>query len=152
MKEIKVRFERESTLNYIDVLVRAPERDSEAEAVMARVAGREPVMLTVTDAEGAQRVIPAADVLLIAVNGKRVDVVTGDGRFLAQSSLQNMENSLGSERFLRISRYELVNLAKVVKYDFTLDGTLRLELSGGVETWASRRCIPVIRRRLNGKE
>lgn len=152
MKEIRVRFEQDASLDRIDVLVRAAERDREVEAVMARTAGREPVLLTVTNAEGVQRVIPAADVLLISVNGKRVDVVAEDGRYLARTSLQSMESNLGCEQFLRISRYELVNLAKVVKYDFTLDGTLRLELSGGVETWASRRCIPAIRRRLNGKE
>ncbi len=33
----------------------------------------------------------------------------------------------------------------------TISGTLRLELEGGMETWASRRCIPEIRRRLKGK-
>ena len=152
MKRIKVRFEQESALDYIDVLVRASEHGGEVDEVMARAAGREPVILNVTDAEGAQRAIPAADVLLISVNGKRVDVVTEDGRYLARTSLQSMESCLESEQFLRVSRYELVNLSKVVKYDFTLGGALRLEFSDGMETWASRRCIPAIRRRLNGKE
>ena len=59
---------------------------------------------------------------------------------------------LDKKHFLRISRFEIVNLNKVLRYDFTLAGTLRLELAGGIETWASRRCIPAIRKRLLGKE
>lgn len=152
MKEVRVRFERDNALGHIDVTVRAAERDAQVEAVMARAAGREPVLLAVTDAEGAQRLIPASDILLVSVSGKRVDVVTESGRYTTRQSLQSMEEALGGEQFLRISRFELANLAKVARYDFTLNGTLRLEFAGGNETWASRRCIPAIRQRLNGKE
>lgn len=152
MKKIEVRFEPDASLDCIDVLVRAPERDGEVEEVITRAAGRTPVMLTVTDAEGAQRVIPAADVLLISVNDKRVDVVTENDRYIARTSLQGMESLLAPTQFLRVSRFELANLARVVRYDFTLGGTLRLEFAGGMETWVSRRCIPAIRRRINGKE
>ncbi|MBO4914915.1 MAG: LytTR family transcriptional regulator [Oscillospiraceae bacterium] len=152
MKKIEVRFERSDVSDRIEVVVRAAERDKEVEEVMARAAGHEPVMLNVTDSGGAQRVIRATDVLLISVNGKQVDVVTENGRYTARTSLQSMEEILDPALFLRISRFELVNLAKVARYDFTLDGTLRLEMAGGVETWASRRCIPAIRRRMKGKE
>ncbi len=41
---------------------------------------------------------------------------------------------------------------KVEKFDFTVKGELRLELTDGIETWAARRYIPAIRRLLNGKE
>jgi len=150
MKTIRVSFERDPEAEGIDVTVRAAERDGEVEAVMARAAGREPVMLAVTDDDGAQRMLTAADILLVSVNGKRVDVVTEQGRYTSRQSLQSMEKVLDPAQFLRVSRFELVNLPKVVRYDFTLVGTLRLELAGGMETWASRRCIPEIRRRLNG--
>ncbi len=152
MKEVKVHFQRDAALEYIDVTVRASERDAQVEELMARAVGREPVMLTVTDAEGAQQVIPASDVLLIAVNDKRVDVVTETGRYSTRQSLQSMDEALAGEQFLRVSRFELANLAKVARYDFTIGGTLRLEFAGGIETWASRRCIPAIRAHLNGKE
>ena len=66
--------------------------------------------------------------------------------------IHSLKSALDAQRFVRISRYELVNLDMVRKFDFTLGGTLRLELAGGMETWASRRCIPAIRARLKGKE
>ncbi|MBE7008772.1 MAG: LytTR family transcriptional regulator [Ruminococcaceae bacterium] len=152
MKEVKVRFEQDAALDCIDVTVRSSERDAQAEAVMMRAAGHETVMLSVTDAQGARQVIPASDVLLISVSGKRVDVVTETGRYSTRQSLQSMEEALANEQFLRVSRFELANLAKIARYDFTLGGTLRLEFAGGIEAWASRRCIPAIRAHLNGKE
>ena len=152
MKEVKVCFERRASLDGIDVTVCASERDAQVEEIMVRAAGREPVTLTVTDESGAQQLISASEVLLISVNGKHVDVVTESGRYSMRQSLQSMEETLGGERFLRVSRFELANLAKVAHYDFTLAGTLRLEFAGGIEAWASRRCIPAIRQQLNGKE
>ena len=62
-----------------------------------------------------------------------------------------MEKLLGRS-FLRISRFELVNLRKVRKYDFTIIGTLRIEFKNGMGTWASRRYIPLIKERLSGEE
>ena len=72
-------------------------------------------------------------------------------KMLQQYGGKSLEDILDKQRFVRISRYEIVNLEKILKYDFTVAGTLRIELTGGMETWASRRCIPAIRRRLTGK-
>jgi DNA-binding LytR/AlgR family response regulator len=97
-------------------------------------------------------VIARDDVVSVSVTGKQAQIVTEEGRYTVRQSLQSLESELDPDRFLRVSRHELVNMDKVERYDFTVNGTLRLELAGGMETWASRRCIPAIRRRLNGKE
>jgi ribose/xylose/arabinose/galactoside ABC-type transport system permease subunit len=49
------------------------------------------------------------------------------------------------------AKFSGIDTFKVKFAVFTISGTLRLELEGGMETWASRRCIPEIRRRLKGK-
>ncbi|MER2235290.1 MAG: LytTR family DNA-binding domain-containing protein, partial [Candidatus Limivicinus sp.] len=92
-----------------------------------------------------------SEIILASVDGKSVRIITADGKWLSRQTLQSLEETLDSHTFIRISRYEIVNLRKVARYDFTISGTLRLELEGGMETWASRRCIPEIRRRLKGK-
>ena len=66
--------------------------------------------------------------------------------------MNEIEKKLTDKRFVRISRYEIVNLDKIIKYNFTLGGTLRLEFSSGMETWASRRNIPIIRKKLTERE
>ena len=151
MKNISVRFEPDPTLAHIDVVVRAPERDAEVEALLDRLSDRPSDTLAVFDGSGSLRALPAGEIILASVDGKLVNIVTEDGSWYTRRTLQSLEEELDERRFLRISRYELVNLDKVLRYDFTLAGTLRLELQGGMETWASRRCIPAIRRRLLGK-
>ncbi len=149
MKEIKVRFERDAALDHIDVLVRASERDAEAEALLDRISGAPPVLLTVTGTNSTAYNIPVDGIVSVSVMGKHSQIVTEGGSYTVRQPLNVLEDKL-NERFIRISRHEIVNLSKVVKYDFTLGGTLRLEFAGGMETWASRRCIPGIRARLNG--
>ncbi len=151
MKEIKIRFERDEALEGIDVLVRAAERDAEVEALLERAADAPPALLTVTGTNSMAYNIPMDSIVSVSVLGKDSQIVAEGGSYTVRQPLSALEEKLNA-RFLRISRHEIVNLNKVVKYDFTLGGTLRLEFAGGMETWASRRCIPAIRARLNGKE
>ena len=152
MKRTEVRFEQEVSLDHIDVVIRAPEKDETVLKLMEQLAGNLPRTLTVSDGGGNIRTIPEEEIILVSVDGKIVKIVTADGSCTTRQSLQRLESALDSQRFVRISRYEIVNLEKVRRYDFTLGGTLRLELEGGIETWASRRCIAAIRKRLMGKE
>ena len=149
MKRINVTFVPDPGTEQIDVTVRAPGLDGEVEALIRRIEGRRDV-ITVTDSDGAQQIIETGELVSVSVHGKHLLFVTENERFLSRQSLQNIEEEL-DDRFVRISRYELVNIEKVRKFDFTLSGTLRLELTGGIETWASRRCIPLIRKRLKGE-
>ena len=151
MKKINITFEQDETLENIDVLVRASEEDSEITALYERIDPAEHTAVAVSDINGVQEMIPASEIILLSVNGKQASVITKDSRYIARKPLNAIEAVLDPGRFVRISRYEIVNLTKIVKYDFTLGGTLRIELMGGMETWASRRCIPQIRRRLSGR-
>ena len=150
MKKINISFEKSMALDCIEVTVRASVKDAEVSALIDRInaPGGDTIAVTggnVTD------VVPASDIVLLTVDGKNVNVITENDRFKARQPLSGVEAALDPKRFVRISRYEIVNLTKVVRYDFTLAGTLRIELVGGMETWASRRCIPEIRRRLAKK-
>ena len=150
MRERKVRLELDPALTDIEVLVRAPEEDGEVSALL-ELLGAPADTVTVFDDNGLIRALPADQIVSASVDGKLVNIVTEDGSWYTRRTLQSLEAALDARRFLRVSRYEIVNLTKVRRYDFTVAGTLRLELAGGMETWASRRCIPEIRRRLKGK-
>ena len=151
MKKINVNFEEDAALDSIEVTVRASENDSEVSSLIERINARCSDTIAVVSGNIAN-VVPVNDIVLLSVENKNVNVITDKDRFIARQPLNSIEASLDPKRFVRISRYEIVNLAKVIRYDFTLSGTLRIELAGGMETWASRRCIPEIRRCLAGKE
>lgn len=151
MKRIKVRFEQDKKLGDIDIVIRASERDSQVAELIESLSVREPQKLTVLDRDNCPCVIEEDSIVFVSADGKNVRVTAESGVYKAKQSLQNMEDML-SRKFLRVSRFELVNLSMVQKYDFTIAGTLRIEFDNGMETWASRRYIPLIRERLSGEE
>ena len=152
MKKIRVRFEKDTSLSYIDISVRAAERDADTETVIQRILEISSKKINLLDGDGNLCVIPADDIISATVSGKRVKVVTERGVYFSQKPLQTLAGELGEEHFVRISRFEIVNTDKIKKFDFTLSGTLRIEFQNGDETWASRRSIPQIRKKLFGKE
>ena len=152
MKNIRICFVQDPSLSDIEVTVRASGQDDEVSALMEKIAGREPRTLVVLDGRGNLKTMSEDEIVLASVDDRSVRIITADGIWFSRQPLQSLEEQLDRRFFVRISRYEIVNLRKVTRYDFTISGTLRLELEGGMETWASRRCIPEIRRRLKGKE
>ena len=152
MRTIQVRFQQDPDEQNIDVLVRACERDEEVEAVLERISGSRRDRLTVTGADGAQVRLNPGEIILISMQKQQARIETQTGSYTVRQTLQTIERALESFNFLRISRSELVNMDKIEKIDFTVKRELRLELTGGIETWASRRYIPLIREQINRKE
>ncbi len=152
MKNVRIQFEQNPSLEDIEVLIRAAEKDPQVLAMIRSLSDASSESVPVYDRNEVLRMIPAGEIVSINANGKTVNVLTEEDSFYSRQPLKNLENSLDERRFVRISRYEIVNISKVTGYDFTIAGTLRLDLAGGMETWASRRCIPQIRKRLLGKE
>ena len=152
MKTVRVRFERDRTLEHIDVVIRADSRDAAVTRLIEQISGEPPDTLNVTNTDGTLLRLVTDDVISASVSDKLTLLLTEDGRHIVRQPLQSIEGALDGQQFLRISRHELINVDKIEQYEFSANGTLRLVLSGGIETWASRRCIPAIRARLKGKE
>lgn len=151
MKKIKIRFEKDQSIDGIDIVIRANERDEQVDALIESLSQRKSQKLTVLDRDNCSSVIEEDEIVFVSADGKNVRVTAASGIYRAKQSLQNMEELL-SRKFLRVSRFELINLSMVRKYDFTIAGTLRIEFDNGMETWASRRYIPLIKERLSGEE
>ena len=146
MKKLNIRFEQDDSLDGIDIIIRADKKDKDVESLIFQL------QQNVLDRSGCTCVIEEKDIISVTADGKQVRVTTTGGVYNAKQTLQNIEAQLDDRLFLRISRFEVVNLAKIRKYDFTIGGTLRIEFEGGTETWASRRYIPVIREKLSKEE
>lgn len=151
MKKLKVRFERDKTLSDIEIIVRANEENAQVKEIINSFLNKNDEKLTLLDKIGHTCVVDEKEIVLLSANGKQVNITAKNGVYLAKQSLQSIEEIL-SHNFLRVSRFEIVNLKMVRKYDFTIGGTLRIEFENGMETWASRRYIPLIKERLSGEE
>ena len=151
MKKLNVRFERDESIDSVDVIIRASERDARVDELIEKLKRSDAVTLTLLDRENCACPINEKDIVLVSSNGKQVSVTAKSGVYTAKQSLQNIEELLGRD-FLRVSRFEIINLKMVLRFDFTIGGTLRIEFKNAMETWASRRYIPLIKERLSGEE
>jgi len=151
MKNIDVLFEKNSDLKNIIVTVSASIMDDQIEFIMDLIRNSGGNDLFVQDSSGRIRHITEDRIIRIQVDNKSLLISTMDGEFRLRKSMQEAENMLKSSMFLKISRFEIINLQKVKNFDFTISGQLKIEFEDGEVTWASRRYIPLIKQRLAEK-
>lgn len=149
MKNIDVIFEKNPDLNNIIITVSASQMDEQISLLMDLIKKSGGNDLFVQDSSGRIHRITEDRIIRIQADNKSLLVSTMDGDFRLRKSMQEAENMLKSSMFLKISRFEIVNLQKVKNFDFTISGTLRIEFEDGSFTWASRRFIPIIKQRLS---
>ena len=77
---------------------------------------------------------------------RKLVVQTDRGEFVVRKTLVEIESVLNANRFLRISRSEIINLYKVSTFDFSLSGTIHVRLDNGSSTWVSRRYVRSIQK------
>ena len=122
------------------------------EDLLERISGNRLDRFAVIAPEGTQVNLDPGEIVLVSMRKNQARVETLAGSYTVRQTLQTIEQALEGFGFLRISRSELVNVNKIVKMDFTANRELRLELVGGMETWVSRRYIPLIREQISRKE
>ena len=75
---------------------------------------------------------------------------TAERIYETKKPLYGIEEILDKKRFIRISQSETVNIKRVKNFDFSVAGTIGLELENGETTWVSRRRIKDVRTLLSG--
>lgn len=151
-ENINVRCEYDPTLSGTEIIIRSPYKNDETKAIAEKINQLVNKKICVSDSNGVNCFLTENDILIIAAKGKYVQITARNGLYTAKQSLKNIEQTLSRERFLKISRYEIINTDKIVKFDFTVGGTLRIDLCTGTQVWASRRYIPIIRKHLLGEK
>ena len=152
MKKINIRFEQDKNKKDIDVVFSASEEDEQIRSLMDRV--RDPLAgtLTVYDSASSAVTIPETDIVSISTHNKKLNVTTEDGVYELRMPLYEAMKLLHPGAFMQVSRYEVVNLDKVKRFDFSIAGQLQIEMKNGMKTWASRRFISDIKKRLKERE
>ena len=143
---MKLEFRRDADAREVRVIVLAPERTAEVEAILARL--REPEKIAAYSGRGEELLEPG-EIIRVYTERRRVLVDSARGTFALRSRLYEIEEKLGAE-FVRISNSEIVNRTCIRSLDFSLTGTIRLSLAGGIETYVSRRYVQRIKRTFGG--
>lgn len=140
---MKIVFRENPDAKEIRILVEARERTPEVEALLRRL---EPVGQLKAYDERGEILLNMDEIIRIYTQQRRVLVDSDRGSFSLRSRLYELEEKLDAAEFVRISNSEIVNKRRILHLDFSLTGTIRLSLKGGVETYVSRRYVPRIRR------
>lgn len=140
---MKIVFRKNPEAKEIRVLVEARERTPEVEALLRRL---EPAGKLKAYGERGEILLDMDEIIRIYTEKRRVLVDSDRGSFTLRSRLYELEEKMDAAEFVRISNSEIVNRRRILHLDFSLTGTIRLSLKGGVETYVSRRYVSRIRR------
>lgn len=127
------------------ITITAPALTDEIEALADRLRGGDAPTLAGYSDRGVT-FLPLENVIRIYAERQQVFAQTADGVWTLRTRLYALEEQLAPHRFVRISNSEIVNAKMIAGMDFSLAGTIRMKLRGGIETYASRRYVSRIRK------
>ena len=128
-----------------EIVIRAAAATPEIEALAQRLRGGDTPTLAGHSDRGVT-FLPLDDVIRIYAERQQVIAQTADGAYAVRARLYELEQRLAPHRFVRISNSEIVNARMIAGMDFSLAGTIRMRLRGGIETYASRRYVSRLRK------
>ena len=140
---MKLEFRREPDAAEVRVLVTARERTPEVEALLRRIGS---TMTIAAYDERGEVLLRPGEIIRIYTGDRRVRLDSDRGSYQLRCRLYELEERLSEADFVRISNSELVQKRRILRLDFSLTGTIRLMLEGGMETYVSRRYVARIRK------
>lgn len=147
--DVSVSFREDASLDKIEVTVSAPERNAQVEEILTRFADLHRYVDLPLYGGGHVR-LRRDEIIRIFSENRNNYVCTADETVRTTASIGELEKQLGAGGFLRISRFEIINLDKAVHFDFSIVGELKIRMEADQTVFASRRYIPVIRDYLKG--
>ena len=94
------------------------------------------------------RLLEESEIVRIYAANQKVYVQTANCEYILRPRLYELEERLDKRLFVRISNSEIVNLKKIVRLDFSMSGTIRVELNNKTITYVSRRYVTKIKQSL----
>ena len=147
---IKLTVEIEPSVDESEITIRAKEETTLIKRIISLIRQCTEQERTPIEAyrENARKFISQLDIIRIYTADHRLVVMSREGEYTIRSTLKEIEETLFSDWFLRISRYEIINLNWVTGFDYSVKGTIKIIFDDGSCTWVSRRFIHSVDQKL----
>lgn len=91
-------------------------------------------------------ILEQAEIIRIYSGNGKVFAETDNGEYILRMRLYEIEQRLNTDRFVRISNSEIINIRKVKNFDCSFTGTICVRLLNGTSTYVSRRYVSKIKK------
>ncbi|MCR5012974.1 MAG: LytTR family transcriptional regulator [Lachnospiraceae bacterium] len=136
----------------LTVYIKGNERNEDVEGIIAAVQAYSEKKVPMIQAyfKGCLVMLPQRKIVRFYVDNRKVMAQTAERVYETKKALYEIEEILDKKKFVRISQSENINIKRVKNFDFSVTGTIGLELENGDITWVSRRRIKDVRALLAG--
>ena len=148
--DVTVRVEEDASIDGIEVIIKAEERSALVEDIVLaveRCANDRNPRITVYQGN-SRKSLSQQDIIRIYTENRKLIVRTIKNVYVARNALRDLEEVLDQESFVRISRFEIVNMTRVEAFDFSLSGTIKITFEDESTTYVARRYVQEIEQKL----
>lgn len=86
-------------------------------------------------------IIDYEDIIRFYTNDKKIIIETMADTFVSRLRLYEIENRVDKNSFIKISRYEIINIDYVKRLDLSFKGTIAVEFKNNKVSYVSRRFL-----------
>ena len=148
---MKIIIDIDPSVNEPEVIIRANEETSLVKEIVSfiqeRTAGEQSTITVFRN--GITKEISQSEIIRVYTEDRKMIVWTSGGEYQTSCTLRELEEIFDKYRFLRISRYEIINLDHVSGFDMSFKGTIKVFFEDGSYSWVSRRFVKAVQDRLS---
>ena len=150
MKRVAVRVEIDPSVRETEVIIRAGEKTALVDDIMFAIDKCVETRLPrIVAYQGDSRMIlRQQDIIRIYTENRKLIIHTRTDICEARCPLRELEEILDPDIFIRVSRFELVNIDRIISFDLSLSGTIRIIFENQSITYVARRYVRDIEQRL----
>lgn len=126
------------------VIVKTDKITDEINEIVKKISSVKPWVI-VGFCENSAEILDKNKVLRIYAENGKTYAETGKKKYNLRMRLYELEEKLESDKFVRISNSEIINLSAVKGFDLSFAGTICVSLSNGTVTYVSRRYVSRIK-------
>lgn len=99
--------------------------------------------------DGKAEFISQRDIVRVYIENRKIIIETAEKLYYTKKNLTMLESILNPNRFVRISQSEIINLYKVIHFEFNIAGTIGVEMENSKKTWVARSRVKSIKNIIN---